>query len=253
MKTKIVLEKVNTDIMSTASRTLCAGEIQGARIYHHILTVGESLQLCDSLSYYRIVMLISGTAEFVTAGESYVFSERVTIIPALDKTLDMIAREKVDILEIQWDTLPEDAALSQSYSVRFPYVQQYRLCIQYSEETKSEKTISRMTIPQRVIPRLACGSVETYGEDIVQPHKHPMLDQLFFSFPENNMEVLIDGEHVPMAGNEIIHIPLGSAHGVYVPEGAHCHYLWFDFILDNEEGLEELDSSQQVTGDIRSF
>ena len=253
MKTKVSIERVNTEIHENISIELCAGEIPGAKAMHHILTGDSSLIFTANDVYYHILMLISGEANFATEGRSYTFNERVTFVPALDKELKITAKGKVNILEIQWDCVEEDKALITEYQAEFPYIQLYRECVQYTEATKSEKTISRMTIPQRVIPRLAAGSVETYGIDMIQPHSHPMLDQFFFSFPENDMEVIIDGEHIPMQGNELIHIPLGSEHGVYVPEGKHCHYMWIDFILDIEEGLKDLDENQSVMNIIRSF
>lgn len=253
MKTKVRMERVNTEIHEKVSIELCAGEIPGARAMHHILTVSSELRLPANAGYYHIVMLIPGEADFATDGKGYAFNERVTFVPALDKELKITAKGKVNILEIQWDCAEEDRTLIAEYQAEFPYIQLYRECIQYTESTKSEKTISRMTIPQRVIPRLASGSVETYGIDMIQPHSHPMLDQFFFSLPENDMEVLINGEHIPMKGNELLHIPLGSEHGVYVSEGKHCHYMWVDFILDNEEGLKNLDEGQSTTNTIRSF
>ena len=253
MKTKVIMENVNTEIRKNISIELCSGEIPGSRAIHHILTDNSSLIIAANSGYYHVLMLISGETEFATDGEVYTFNERVVFIPALDKEVTVTAKGDVNLLEIQWDSLEEDSALIAEYQEKFPYMQLYRECVQYTEATKSEKTISRMTIPQRVIPRFAAGSVETYGVDMIQPHSHPMLDQFFFSFPENDMEVLINGEHIPVRGNELIHIPLGSEHGVYVPEDKHCHYMWIDFILDNKEGLKDLDEHQSVIGTIRSF
>lgn len=94
----------------------------------------------------------------------------------------------------------------------------YSLSKQYKDRNKSEKTISRVMLEQRNIPRFAMGSVESYGPDFVRSHDHPMLDQFFVSFPENDMFLLIDYEPYRMMGNEACHIPLGSNHGVDVTE-----------------------------------
>ena len=110
-----------------------------------------------------------------------------------------------------------------------------------------------MTIPHRVIPRFAIGSVENYGPDIVRPHAHPMLDQFFFSFPENDMDVIIDDEKYNMKGNVIMHIPLGSNHGVEVTGDRHMHYMWVDFMPDKEAGLKRLNFSHRPTGTVRDF
>jgi mannose-6-phosphate isomerase-like protein (cupin superfamily) len=80
-----------------------------------------------------------------------------------------------------------------------------------------------------------------------------MLDQFFFSFPENDMEVIIDDEKINMKGNVIMHIPLGSNHGVEVTGDRHMHYMWIDFMPNKEEGLKRLNFSHRPTGTVRSF
>ena len=253
MKKKIVMEKVNTQIEANTSIELCKGEIPGTRAMHHIIVKDSELSFLANVGFYHIIVLISGEADFVTDSKTYTFNERVTIVPALDKEIVVRAKEKVNLLEIQWDCATEDKALIDEYKTVFPYVQPYKTSTQYTDPNKSETTISRMTIPHRVIPRFAIGSVENYGVDLVKPHAHPMLDQFFFSFPENDMNVLINGEPVPMGGNELLHIPLGADHGVETPEGKHCHYMWIDFLPDNAKGLKRLDERHHVTGVMRSF
>ena len=147
----------------------------------------------------------------------------------------------------------EDKKLLEEYKTEFPVVQDYAASIQYVDPNKSEKTISRMMIPHKIIPRFAIGSVESYGYDYVKPHSHPMLDQFFFSFPENNMYVIINGEKFPMEGNMILHIPLGADHGVEVTGSSHMHYMWIDFLPDNEAGLKRLDDRHKPTGTMRNL
>jgi hypothetical protein len=152
------------------------------------------------------------------------------------------------LIEVRWEWQEGDDELAAEYKTQFPHIQIYRNAKQYRDRNKSEKTISRSVIDQRIIPRFAFGSVETYGVDAIKSHDHPMLDQYFFSFPENEMDVLIDFEPIPMKGNELLYIPLGSMHGVDVKEGQHCHYLWIDFYPDNELALKRLDASHIPTG-----
>lgn len=253
MKTPVIMEKINTEINENTSIELCKGEIPGTRAIHHIISEGSTITLPANVGYYHIMLLVAGKADFTTDGKSYTFDERVTFVPALDKELKITAKKKVNVLEIQWDYAEEDAALIKEYDTEFPYIQLYKTSIQYTDPNKSEKTISRMVIPHRIIPRFTMGSVETYGVDYVRSHAHPMLDQFFFSFPENDMNVLINGEPIPMKGDILMHIPLGADHGVDIPEGKHCHYMWIDFLPDNEKGLSRLDSSHKVTGTMRSF
>lgn len=253
MADKIIMEQVDVSRREAAAVELCKGEIPGARPVHHTIPAGQTLKFAGNCGYYHILILIQGKASFTTADRTDVYDTRLTYVPASDADLTIVAETDVQILEIQWDIFPEDSEMLTEYRTEFPVRVPYQDSIQYVDRNKSPKTISRMMIPQRVIPRFSLGSVESYGYDLVKPHSHPMLDQFFFSFPENDMDVLIDGEHIPMGGNMILHIPLGADHGVEVTGDRHMHYMWIDFMPDNELALKRLDSSHIPTGTVRSF
>jgi hypothetical protein len=105
----------------------------------------------------------------------------------------------------------------------------------YSEDIKSSKTVSRTLLPGDVVPRISIGSVYTVGEDEVAEHSHPMLEQYFLSLQDNESSLLIDGEETPFSNCTIVHIPLGSTHGVSVEKGKTLHYLWIDIFNDVNE------------------
>ncbi len=253
MKTNVVMEKVDVSQSQNRSVELCVGEIPGARPVHHTICAGSELKFAGNCGYYHILILISGNAEFLTGGKSYKYSSRVTFVPAADAELTVRAESNVQLLEIQWDIFPEDAEMLKEYKTVFPVNVPYQDSVQYIDPNKSKKTISRMMIPQRIIPRFSIGSVESVDRDTVKAHAHPMLDQFFFSFPENEMDVVINGEPIHMLGNIIMHIPLGADHGVEVYDGKHMHYMWIDFMPDNELALKRLDASHHPTGEQRSF
>ena len=253
MKTEVIMEKVDTTKTTSGAYELCKGEIPGARPIHHVIKNGEKTVFAGETGYYHIIILIQGSAVFSTDGKDYSFDERSIFVPSPEKELTIKAESDIMLLEIQWDTAKEDEELLREYNTAFPVVQPYATSIQYVDPNKSEKTISRMMIPHEIIPRFTIGSVESYGYDYVRPHSHPMLDQFFYSFPENDMDVIINGEPIPMKGDIIMHIPLGADHGVEVTEGKHMHYMWIDFLPDNELGLQRLNSSHKVTGTMRSF
>lgn len=250
---QVVMEKVDTTVSGNRSLELCKGEIPGARPVHHTIAAGSTLLFESNCGYYHILILIEGAAEFKTDEQNMFFDGRTTFVPALDRTLAVTARTNVQILEIQWDEAPGDAEDLAAYNTKFPVVVPYQESIQYIDPNKSEKTISRMMIPHEILPRFTIGSVESYGYDLVRPHAHPMLDQFFFSFPENDMEVIIDDEKINMKGNVIMHIPLGSNHGVEVTGDRHMHYMWIDFMPDKEAGLKRLNFSHRPTGTVRDF
>lgn len=253
MKTKVAMEKINTSLKGNNEIELLNNEIPGSQVVYYTVEAGSSRTFEANRGYYHILVLIQGDVDFETDGKTYNYSERVTIVSDPAKDMTAKANSGAVILEIRWNLAEEDAALLREYQTKFPVIQPYATSVQYVDPNKSEKTISRMMIPHKIIPRFAIGSVESYGYDYVKPHSHPMLDQFFFSFPENDMNVLIDGEPIHMLGNIIIHIPLGADHGVEVVEGKHMHYMWIDFLPDNELGLKRLDERHKVTGTMRSF
>ena len=252
---KYQIQKVTFDFSAKANQSIKVldGCIPGATPYHHTVLKGETLEL-EPGEFHHILTVLKGDVRFSTDGNEYVFHERVTFVPGPDKTVAIEALTDLQILEIRWFKREgEDDKLIAEYHTQYPLIQIYRNSKQYRDRNKSEKTISRSCIDQRKLPRFAMGSVETYGEDAVKSHDHPMLDQFFFSFEENDMDVLIDYEEVPMKGNELLYIPLGSIHGVDVPEGRHCHYLWIDFYPDNDLALKRLDWSHVPTGKKAEF
>ncbi len=253
MAEKVVLEQIDVTRKEDRVVELCKGDIVGARPFHYTLAEGSSYEFKANAGYYHILVLVDGTAEFSTDGKDFTFDTRVSFVPAPDKALVVKAKTCVQLLEVQWDIFPEDEEDIKAYKTEFPVAIPYQESIQYIDPNKSEKTISRMMIPHEIIPRFTMGSVESYGYDLVRPHAHPMLDQFFFSFPENDMDVIIDDEKINMKGNVILHIPLGSNHGAEVTGSNHMHYMWIDFMPDKEAGLKRLNFSHRPTGTVRDF
>ena len=125
-----------------------------------------------------------------------------------------------------------------------PYALRYDDAVKYREDCKSEKTVSRMLLPEGIIPRLAIGSVQTTGPDRVERHEHPYCDQLFFSLAENDMIVEMNNVEMPMGGTTLLHIPLASSHGVAIPPSGIAHYIWIDFIVD-PRGIEYMHTAHE--------
>ena len=247
------MEKIDVNSKINQSTELCKGDIKGARAFHHTIIKGSELTFLGNAGFYHILITIEGESVFSTDGKEYCFDSRTSFVPGPDKDVTVTAVTDLQLLEIQWDTAPGDDEDLRQYKTVFPVVVPYIESIQYTDPNKSEKSISRMMIPHEIIPRFTMGSVESYGYDLVRPHAHPMLDQFFFSFPENDMEVIIDGEKYNMKGNIMLHIPLGSDHGVEVTGDRHMHYMWIDFMPDKEAGLKRLNFSHRPTGKVRDF
>ena len=249
----LAMERVDTAVRERRSVSLCRGEIPGAEVSHVTLPAGENYALKADEGHFHIFILVEGVCTAKTGGEERRLAERVTFVPAPEADLFILAETPCQLVEIAWEITAEDRRLRAEYKTAFPLFCPYKDAIQYVDPNKSPKTISRMMIPHKIIPRFAIGSVESYGYDLVKPHSHPMLDQFFFSFPENRMDLIIDGEKIPMEGNVIVHIPLGSDHGVEVTGRDHLHYMWIDFLPDNEAGLKRLDERHKPTGTVRDL
>ena len=249
----LAMETIDVSNVKSRSLVMCDGEIPGATSIHVTVAQGDAFLLKADEKHYNIFILIEGNCFVNFSDKEMAFSERVTFVPAPEKDMTITAHTDVQLVQIVWDITSQDIELRAEYQTEFPVVEPYATSIQYVDPNKSEKTISRMMIPHKIIPRFAIGSVESYGYDLVRPHSHPMLDQFFFSFPENQMDVIINGEYIPMAGNEIMHIPLGADHGVEVRGNDHMHYMWIDFLPDNAEGLKRLDASHKPTGTVRDL
>jgi hypothetical protein len=127
-----------------------------------------------------------------------------------------------------------------------PHVMKFSDCPKYGEAIKSKKTVSRTLLPENFVPRMAMGTVETTGPDVVGAHKHPMLEQLFLGLRDNGITVIADEARANLTPFTLLHIPLGSMHGAEVAEGKKLHYVWMDFFA-TKEGQEWLKTHKPET------
>ena len=250
-KVSILQMETKASGKATASQNFFNGVIKGAVPAFHTIPAKAALEIKPD-DYYHILVLFDGIVSAKTKGTTHTLNERLTFVPGPDDDLELKAEEKSRIFELKWKKIKGDEDLIKEWNAEFPYILTYEKSVQYRDLNKSEKTISRIMLEQRHVPRFAMGSVEAIGPDFIKSHTHPMLDQFFVSFPENDMFVVLDGEPYRMKGNEILHIPLGGMHGVSVVENKHCHYLWIDFIVDMS-GYDRLDKSHVKTGTWNSI
>lgn len=125
-------------------------------------------------------------------------------------------------------------------------------CEPYTEKIKSPNTVSRTVLPQDIVPRVALGTVEAPGPDEVGAHEHAMLDQLFLGLTNNDIVVHADGASAQLKEYSLMHIPLGSSHGVTVGENKKMYYMWMDFFL-TREGQEWLKTHKPVPADKKDY
>ena len=212
------------------------GEIPGERTYLIKLRGGECRTLAPSLNAARIFTVSYGEVDI--AGQYCDGRALVALAPGEEHIL--CAKSETLIFLIEHVLTEGEIA---TLDGRLPYRLDYESAPRYREACKSEKTVSRYLLKERIIPRIAIGSVETYGDDRIANHEHPYVDQLFYSFSENDMQVIVDDVALPMKGDTLLHIPLASSHGVALSGEQCAHYVWIDFIIDEEKGLEFLETA----------
>ena len=224
----IKMEVLRKDTTTLSDHEMLPGEIPGAAVIDHTLPKGTVLQYAGQRQCIRIFFLCEGAASFAAAGKTFSYAEKAMFVAKPESDVTITAAENANLLEIRWDMNEQDLADLDASKEDFPLSQAYADAPQYRDFFKSETTISRAILKQTVIPRFAMGSVEAKADDLVGQHAHPLLDQFFFSFPENDMDLLIDCRICPMKGNTLLHIPLGSNHGVIALGSQRMHYLWID-------------------------
>ena len=195
--------------IETASLCLMDQEIDGTQVNCHVLPAGETVQFSACENFVRILFFCAGEVT-VEDTKTHRFTGRGVYIGKTDRPLTVAAQKDAKLLELCRWLEPEEFA-SVLHSKDLPYM----------------------------------GSVETYGTDLIAKHTHPMLEQFFFGLDENNCIALIDDVRYPFTGNMLLHIPLGSDHGVLLEETHACHYLWMDFLL-NEEALRYMDEAHRL-------
>lgn len=227
-----------------ASVCLMDQEIPGTRVSCHVLPCDGEKIFPPCRGFARILFVCGGEAEFSSPSGRVSFPGRGVYIGKADESITVTARKPSQLLEL-WRWLDEEEFAQVLASKDLPYSLEYDQAHRYTEACKSPKTVSRMLVEARLIPRFAMGSVETYGTDRIEQHTHPLLEQFFFGLEENNCVALIDDVRFPFTGNMLLHIPLGSNHGVDLEERHSCHYLWMDFLL-NEEALKYMDEAHTI-------
>jgi len=229
--------QMNVDLVveseQPCSRQLLPDEIAG--VYSYLLSVpsGKSADITSPRTRQAVYCIVRGAGTFTSVGKSFHAERRDLFVARPDEQATFHADKDCFALRIEMDLRPDE--LANLPANIYPYTMRYNACEHYRDYFKSQKTISRTLVPPFTLARFGMGSVETYGPDRVEPHAHPVLDQLFFSFSENNCALLINGESFPFGGDCLLHIPLGSDHGIDAKPGDIVHYLWIDFFQKSED------------------
>jgi hypothetical protein len=219
-----------------ARKEVLKGEISGVSTFYLELPQGTSYIYKPRKGSISVFLVTHGTGLISQGSRQFDVSNVNLFVPAVLESASIKAGTgSLGVLEITI-MLSEDEFQSVTQQTgKLPYFVDYTKCAEYKEAIKSPKTTSRTIIPENIIPRFCLGSVETSGPDEVGAHAHSMLEQLFFGLPANDCIVKADEAETEFRENMLLHIPLGSSHGVKVADGKHLYYIWMDLFRSQKD------------------
>ncbi|GHB84868.1 hypothetical protein [Persicitalea jodogahamensis] len=239
---EIQVENLSTKLAPNTkqySKTILENEIGGVEVTQISITGNAIKKEIQDDGYRNVYLFVKGHGT-VTANK-----EKFDIVP--ETVLVQNAIKNVAIKAGQSDTLhflKISSKLTEQDKLdlkTFPkentqkiYFKKFTDCEAYTEPIKSPNTVSRTIFPNKYIPRIAMGTVQASGPDKVDPHEHAMLEQLFLGLAGNDITVSADDAKANLPEYSLLHIPLGSSHGVKVDQGKEMYYIWMDFFLDKK-------------------
>lgn len=221
------------------SKTILHNEISGIKVDHITLTGNTAKEEYLDSAYKFIYLFIKGQGNVIANNENYNIVPETILLPNSIKgiSINVAKNDTLHFLKIASELTEQDLLDLKEFpteNTQKVYFAKFNDCKPYTEPIKSPNTVSRTVLPNKYIPRIAMGTVETTGPDKVEPHVHGMLEQLFLGLTDNNVVVYADDAKVGFPAYSVLHIPLGSSHSVEAWEGDKMYYLWMDFFRDKK-------------------
>lgn len=239
---QIPIENLQTQLHENTlqySKSILENEIKGVHVAHIALTGENAILDYAKAGYKAIYLFISGKGKVVAANTNYEIVPETILLPNVVKSISIkpAINDTLHYLKIVSKLTAQDLLDLKEFpakNIQSVYYAKFTDCKPYTEPIKSPNTISRTILPNKYIPRLAMGTVQTKGPDKVGAHEHPMLEQLFLGLSKNNCVVYADDAKVDFPQYSLLHIPLGSSHSVSVEKNEVMYYVWMDFFLDKK-------------------
>ena len=220
----------------TVKKAVLKGEISGISTFYLEIPDGSSYVYKPGKRSVSVFLVTHGKGLINQGNRQFEVDNVNLFVPSVLKKASIKAGNgSLGILEITIMLNEKEFDSVRLQTGKLPYFVDYTKCTEYKESIKSPKTISRTILPENIIPRFCLGSVETTGPDTVGAHAHPMLEQLFFGLAHNDCIVKADEAATTFKENTLLHIPLGSTHGVTVEEGKVLYYIWMDLFRSQED------------------
>lgn len=238
---------------SVFKEELLPGKIADIKI-EHIVFVGPTIQeLQFSKENVDLFLFVKGKGELQNDSSVYqLVPESIAIPMSVKKVqIEVLTGDVLHFIRFTKKLSEQDLLDLEAFPAENKYdlfFTKFEDCEAYTEKIKSPNTVSRTVLPADIIPRVSLGTVQAPGPDEVGAHKHAMLDQLFLGLADNDVVVHADGASVQFKEFSLLHIPIGSSHGVSVGENKTMYYMWMDFFL-TKEGQEWLKTHKPMSAD----
>lgn len=221
------------------SKSILENEITDIQVEHVAIPSENTLIDSSKEGYKTIYLFVKGSGKVIAENTSYEVIPETIFLPNIVKniTIKTATNDTLHYLKISSRLTAQDQLDLKEFpatNTQQVYYAKFRDCQSYSEPIKSPNTVSRTILPNKYIPRIAMGTVQTKGPDKVGAHEHPMLEQLFLGLSKNNCVVYADDAKVNFPQYAVLHIPLGSNHSVSVDKDEVMYYVWMDFFLDKK-------------------
>lgn len=249
---EIPIENLKTQLHTNTrhySKTILENEIKGINV-EHIAITGENATLDYAKEGYKIIYLfVKGEGNVIIENDTYEIVPETILLPNIAKTIAIKTskNDSLHYLKVSSKLTAQDLSDLKEFPIENTqkvYYAKFTDCKSYTEPIKSPNTTSRTILPNKYIPRIAMGTVQTKGPDKVGAHEHPMLEQLFLGLSKNNCVVYADDAKVDFPQYSVLHIPLGSSHSVSVEKDEVMYYVWMDFFRD-KKGEEWLNTHKE--------
>ena len=232
------------------SKTILENEIPGINVDHITLTGNGIREEHTEEGYKSIYIFIKGKGNVIANEDNYDIVPETILLPnsIANISIKTTKNDTLHFLKISTKLTEQDIIDLKGFpekNTQNVYFSKFTDCEAYTEPIKSPNTISRTILPNKYLPRIAMGTVQTVGPDKVQPHEHGMLEQLFLGLTDNQVVVSADDAKIDFPAYAILHIPLGSSHSVEAEDGDIMYYVWMDFFRD-KKGEEWLKTHNTV-------
>ncbi|MEP5338868.1 MAG: cupin domain-containing protein [Algibacter sp.] len=235
------------------SKTILENEIKGIHVDHVSITSVNAILDYQKEGYKTIYLFVKGKGQVTAANTDYEIVPETILLPNAIKniTIKTAENDTLHYLKISSKLTAQDLLDLKEFPAKNTqnvYYAKFTDCKSYTEPIKSPNTVSRTILPNKYIPRIAMGTVQTKGPDRVGFHEHPMLEQLFLGLSKNNSIVYADDAKIDFPQYSVLHIPLGSSHSVSVEKNEVMYYVWMDFFLD-KKGEDWLNTHEEEGDD----